>query len=66
VIGARLAHVLFYNPGFYFSEPLKIFAIWEGGLASHGGVFGVLISLYIYQRKAPFDYWWILEKPSSE
>ena len=62
VIGARLAHVLFYNPSFYYSEPLKIFAIWEGGLASHGGVFGVLISLYIYQRKAPFDYCWILDR----
>ena len=62
VIGARLAHVLFYNPGYYFSEPIKIFAIWEGGLASHGGVFGVLISLYIYQRKASFSYLWILDR----
>lgn len=62
VIGARLAHVLFYNPGYYFSEPLKIFAIWEGGLASHGGVFGVLISLYFYQRKASFNYLWILDR----
>lgn len=62
VLGARLGHVLFYNPGYYFAEPGKIFAIWEGGLASHGGVFGVLISLYIYQRKAPFDYLWILDR----
>ncbi len=62
VLGARLAHVLFYNPGYYFAEPLKIFAIWEGGLASHGGVFGVLCALYIYQRKASFDYFWILDR----
>lgn len=62
VLGARLGHVLFYNPGYYFAEPLKIFAIWEGGLASHGGVFGVLISLYIYQRKASFNYFWILDR----
>lgn len=62
VIGARLGHVLFYNPGYYFAEPAKIFAVWEGGLASHGGVFGVLISLYIYQRKAPFNYLWILDR----
>ncbi|WP_428354886.1 prolipoprotein diacylglyceryl transferase [Methyloprofundus sp.] len=62
ILGARLGHVLFYNPSYYFSDPLKIFAIWEGGLASHGGTFGVLISLYIYQRKAPFDYWWILDR----
>lgn len=62
VLGARLAHIIFYNPAYYFAEPLKIFAIWEGGMASHGGVFGVLISLYIYQRKAPFDYGWILDR----
>ncbi len=62
IIGARLGHVLFYNPGYYFAEPQKIIAIWEGGLASHGGVFGVLISLYIYQRKANFNYFWILDR----
>ncbi len=62
IIGARLGHILFYNPSYYFAEPQKILAIWEGGLASHGGVFGVLISLYIYQRKASFNYSWILDR----
>ena len=62
VLGARLGHVIFYNPDYYVTEPLKIFAIWEGGLASHGGVIGVLISLYIYQRKASFNYLWILDR----
>jgi len=62
VIGARLGHVLFYNPNFYFSHPLKILAIWEGGLASHGGVLGVLLALYLYQRSAPFNYFWILDR----
>lgn len=62
IIGARLGHILFYNPGYYFTEPQKIIAIWEGGLASHGGVFGVLISLYVYQRKASFNYFWILDR----
>jgi len=62
IVGARLAHVLFYNPNYYFSNPTKILAFWEGGLASHGGVLGVLIALYIYQRKASFDYLWILDR----
>lgn len=62
VIGARLAHVIFYNPAYYINHPAKIVAIWEGGLASHGGVIGVLIALYIYQRKANFNYWWILDR----
>ncbi|NOQ64237.1 MAG: prolipoprotein diacylglyceryl transferase [Methyloprofundus sp.] len=62
VLGARIAHVLFYSPSYYLAHPLKVFAIWEGGLASHGGVFGVLIALYIYQRKASFNYFWILDR----
>ena len=62
ILGARIAHVLFYNPSYYFANPAKIVAIWEGGLASHGGVFGVLIALYFYQRKAKFNYFWILDR----
>jgi prolipoprotein diacylglyceryltransferase len=46
IVGARLGHCLFYDPGFYFSNPLKILAIWEGGLASHGGGLGVIIAVY--------------------
>ncbi|NDE61252.1 MAG: prolipoprotein diacylglyceryl transferase, partial [Cyclobacteriaceae bacterium] len=36
IIGARLGHVLFYEPQKYLSNPLDILKIWEGGLASHG------------------------------
>ena len=35
VLGGRLGEVLFYNPGYYFSHPLKIFAVWEGGMSFH-------------------------------
>jgi prolipoprotein diacylglyceryl transferase len=64
VVGARLGHCLFYDPVFYFTHPLKIFAIWEGGLASHGGGIGILISLYLYQRKHDESYLWYLDRMS--
>lgn len=51
VIGARLGHVLFYNPGYYFSHPIEIFKTWEGGLASHGGTLGIIIAVWIYSKK---------------
>jgi phosphatidylglycerol---prolipoprotein diacylglyceryl transferase len=50
VIGARLGHVLFYEPGRYLSNPLEILKIWKGGLASHGGTIGVLFACYLYAR----------------
>lgn len=51
VIGARLGHVLFYEPEKYLAHPLNILKIWEGGLASHGGAIGILFALWLYSRK---------------
>ncbi len=50
VVGARLGHVFFYDWHRYQQNPLDIFKVWEGGLASHGGTIGVMLSLYFYQR----------------
>ena len=51
LIGARLGHVLFYQPDYYLARPWEILMIWQGGLASHGGFAGVLLALYLYLRK---------------
>ena len=45
IIGARLAQCLFYEPAFYLAHPLKILAIWEGGMASHGGAVGFVVAI---------------------
>lgn len=63
IIGARLGHVLFYEPVRYLSNPLDIFKVWEGGLASHGGAAGILIALYLFSRKyKDISYLWILDR----
>ena len=62
VIGARLGHVLFYDPAFYFAHPLKIIAVWEGGLASHGGGLGALIALYFGCKKYKMDFLWLIDR----
>jgi len=62
IVGSRLGHCLFYNPAYYLNNPVKIFAIWEGGLASHGGGIGVLISLYLYRRSTQASYLWLLDR----
>jgi prolipoprotein diacylglyceryl transferase len=60
--GARLGHVLFYEPIEFFSQPWRIFAVWEGGLASHGGAIGILIALYFFARKTKVKYLWIVDR----
>ena len=55
ILGARIYYCLFYvndlgyNP--YFSNPVDIFKIWEGGLAIHGGIIAGFIFLYFYTKK---------------
>jgi phosphatidylglycerol:prolipoprotein diacylglycerol transferase len=48
LIGARLGVVFFYDWPYYQSQPLEIFKIWKGGLASHGGALGIALALYFY------------------
>ncbi len=76
IIGARLGHVFFYGPYFdeitsegivmsrgYFSHPLDILKVWEGGLASHGGAIAILIALIIYSKKVvQKPLMWILDR----
>lgn len=50
LIGARLGHVLLYQPDYYLARPWEILMIWQGGLASHGGFGGVMIAVYLYVK----------------
>ena len=51
VLGGRLGYVLFYKPGYYAAHPLEIFAVWQGGMAFHGGLLGVLVAMWWVARK---------------
>ena len=51
IAGGRLGQVLFYEPGYYLSEPLQILAVWRGGMSFHGGLLGVLLAMALYARK---------------
>jgi phosphatidylglycerol:prolipoprotein diacylglycerol transferase len=62
IVGARLAHCVFYDPSYYFAHPLKILAIWEGGLASHGGGLGAILALYYYKRKVGLPFLFLLDR----
>ncbi|MGD9805642.1 MAG: prolipoprotein diacylglyceryl transferase [Hyphomicrobiaceae bacterium] len=50
VVGGRLGHILLYEPGYYFSHPLEILKIWQGGMAFHGGLLGSIGAMWIFAR----------------
>lgn len=75
IIGARLGHCLFYGPWFdevnadgvvisegYLSHPLNILKVYEGGLASHGGAFGIIIAMILYCRKTKESWLWLFDR----
>lgn len=62
VLGARIVHCLFYEPEYYLSNPLAILRIWEGGLASHGGVIGVVVGMWMASRRLQLPFAWLLDR----
>lgn len=73
VLGARLGHCFFYEPAYYFNNPIEILLpikkigdtykfIGFQGLASHGGTIGVLIAIGIYCKKHKINFLWVLDK----
>lgn len=51
IAGGRLGYVFFYKPAYYLAHPLEILYLWEGGMAFHGGLVGVIVVLLLYARQ---------------
>ena len=76
LIGARLGHCLFYEPGYFLSTPkhfiemllpIKFTDGWRcafvgyEGLSSHGGILGILIAMWLYCKKTKLYIWFVLD-----
>lgn len=63
ILGARIGHVLFYEPEIVLNNPFELFAIWHGGLASHGGALGIITGLWLFHRKRRgYSMTWLLDR----
>lgn len=63
MVGARFGHVLFYEPQIILENPLEFFAVWKGGLASHGGALGILTGIWWFRRKhSGYGLLWMLDR----
>lgn len=56
ILGGRLGEVLIWHPADYLADPVQILKIWQGGMAFHGGMLGVILAMFLYARskKIPF------------
>lgn len=51
ILGGRIGYVLFYHFDFFMADPLYLFKIWEGGMSFHGGLLGVIASLFYFSKR---------------
>tara|TARA_B100000965_G_scaffold404152_2_gene434135 strand:+ start:178 stop:1158 length:981 start_codon:yes stop_codon:yes gene_type:complete len=51
MVGGRLGYMLLYNFNEFVSNPFIFFNFLDGGMASHGGILGLVVYTYIYSRK---------------
>ncbi len=62
VVGARLFHVIFYDPIYFSHHLLEILEVWKGGLASHGGAIGAILAVWLFCKKYNIDFWWLIAR----
>ena len=65
ILGGRLGYVIFYNPTYYFDNPLDTFKIWQGGMSFHGALIGVILGTYLFANKVKINLFFFLDVIAS-
>ncbi len=56
ILGGRIGYIIFYNLDFYITNPIEIVKIWNGGMSFHGGLLGVIISIFIFCKSKRLNF----------
>jgi len=59
VIGGRVGYVLFYQTNLFFLKPLYILEIWNGGMSFHGGLLGIIISIFFFCKINKISFYYL-------
>ncbi|HID48113.1 MAG TPA: prolipoprotein diacylglyceryl transferase [Chromatiales bacterium] len=61
ILGGRIGYVLFYNFSAFLADPLMLVRLWQGGMSFHGGLLGVMLGLWFFNRKYRKGYFTIVD-----
>jgi phosphatidylglycerol---prolipoprotein diacylglyceryl transferase len=61
ILGGRFGYILFYNLPEYVAHPLKVFAVWEGGMSFHGGFAGAILGAFWFARNKKIGFLTIVD-----
>lgn len=56
LLGGRIGFILFYGGTYFLENPMKIIAVWEGGMSSHGGFLGVCLAVFLFATRRRIDF----------
>ncbi|MDC0057651.1 prolipoprotein diacylglyceryl transferase [Pelagibacteraceae bacterium] len=59
IIGGRIGYVLFYQTNLFFLNPFYVFEIWKGGMSFHGGLTGMIISIFLFSKKNSIKFFYL-------
>lgn len=51
LLGARLGHVVLYEPAYFLAHPLDILKVWQGGMSSYGSFVGAIVAFFWGAKK---------------
>jgi phosphatidylglycerol:prolipoprotein diacylglycerol transferase len=61
IVGGRLGYMLFYDFANFIENPLILFQIWKGGMASHGGFIGCVVAMILFARSRKVSFWTVAD-----
>jgi phosphatidylglycerol:prolipoprotein diacylglycerol transferase len=61
ILGGRIGYVLFYDLKLFASDPLQIFAVWNGGMSFHGGFLGTILAMVLFARSRGIPAWCLID-----
>ena len=59
ILGGRVGYVLFYQTNLFFTKPTYILEIWNGGMSFHGGLIGMILSIYFFSLKYKIKFFYL-------
>ena len=59
ILGGRIGYVLFYQTNLFFTKPTYILEIWNGGMSFHGGLIGMILSIYLFSLKYKLQFFYL-------
>ena len=65
ILGGRIGYILFYQTTTILTNPFNILFIWKGGMSFHGGLIGIIISIFLFSKKYSIDFFQLSDLVSS-